>query len=583
MRASRYAQFVAACAAASALALALAWTTGAAASDLEPQVDRIFSKWTSSTPGCAVGVAVDGRAALAKAYGMADLEHDVKNTPDTIFEAGSVSKQFTAAAVLLLAREGKLSLDDPVQKYIPELPDYAAPPAQLPPPPAGRGNRPAPVTIRHMLHHTSGLRDWGSIAGIAGWPRTTRVHTHAHVLEIVNHQRSLNFTPGTRWSYSNTGFNLAAIIVSRVSGMTFADFTRTRIFQPLGMSHTSWRDDHTRIVRNRAIAYEERRDGFHSDMPFENVHGNGGLLTTVGDLLKWNENFTVPIVGDAAFVAQQQQVGTFRDGRSLDYAFGLYNRSYKGVRQVDHSGSTAGYRAHLARYPDQRVSLAVLCNVSTGGATEALHAVADLYLGDRVKAPGPTAATFKPMPADLDKTAGLYRNRTTGAPVTITRAGDALRLERGQADGSNPQRGQALVAEAASRFISANGQQWDFDGRGGARVVDALGTVDEFERVAPVQPTADQLRDLTGTYVSDEAEATLTVAVSGGSLVIQRRPDTTLRLTPIYADTFAAPPLGLVTFRRDSRRVTALSVSQDRVWDLRFSRQNQNGKTTSPD
>ena len=207
-------------------------------------VDEIFSKWTSSTPGCAVGVAVGGKPVLLKAYGMADLEHDVRNTPDTIFEAGSVAKQFTAMAVQLLAGDGKLSLDDPVRKYIPELPDYGK-----------------PLTIRHMLTHTSGLRDWGSVASIAGWPRTTREYTHAHVLDIVSRQKSLNFDPGTKWSYSNTGFNLAAVIVSRVSGMSFAEFSKQRIFAPLGMTHTSWRDDHTRIVKGRAIAYsrDERR------------------------------------------------------------------------------------------------------------------------------------------------------------------------------------------------------------------------------------------------------------------------------------------------------------------------------------
>jgi CubicO group peptidase (beta-lactamase class C family) len=595
MRASRYVQFVAACVFASALGMTIERTGGAAA-ELEPQVDKIFSKWTSSTPGCAVGVAVDGKPALAKAYGMADLEHDVKNTADTIFEAGSVSKQFTAAAVLLLAREGKLSLDDPVRRYIPELPDYPPPPdgilagsgGQAPPPArgtlagssgSGSATRSVPLTIRHLLHHTSGLRDWGNIAGIAGWPRTTRVHTHAHVLEIVSRQRSLNFTPGTRWSYSNTGFNLAAIIVSRVSGKTFADFTRTRIFEPLGMSHTSWRDDHTRIVRNRAIAYDDRRDGFHIDMPFENVHGNGGLLTTVGDLLKWNENFTTPTVGDAAFVAEQQHVGAFSDGRSLDYAFGLYNRPYKGVRQVDHSGSTAGYRAHLARYPDQRLSAAVLCNVSSGGATEALHAVADLYLGDRVRAPAVPAATYTPTPADFDRTAGLYRNGGTGVPLTIAREGGGLRVERGQSDGLNPQRGQALIATAALRFMTASGQHWEFDGRGGVRAVDALGTVEMYERVTPARPTIDQLRELAGTYVSDEAETALTVAQSGESLVIKRRPDTMMKLTPVYADAFAVPQLGLVIFHRDGGRVAGLSVSQDRVWDLRFARQSQ---TRSP-
>jgi len=296
--------------------------SGQSTATLDTRVDAVFAKWTQATPGCAVGVATNGKPSLAKGYGMADLEHDVRITPDSIFEAGSVSKQFTAASMLLLARDGKLSLDDPVRKYIPELPDYPPPPAiatrgsgeASPAPPGDEGGRVA-LTIRHMLNHTSGLRDWGSVAAIAGWPRTTRVHTHAHVLDIVSRQRALNFTPGTRWSYSNTGFNLAAIIVSRVSGTPFPEFTRAHLFQPLGMLHTSWRDDYTRIVNGRAMAYAARDGEYHTDMPFENVYGNGGLLTTVGDLLRWNENFTAPLIGDASFVAEQQQVGKFSDGR----------------------------------------------------------------------------------------------------------------------------------------------------------------------------------------------------------------------------------------------------------------------------
>lgn len=249
------------------------------------KVDAVFSRWMTGTPGCSVGASMNGKVVVNKAYGMADLEHDVPNTADTIFEANSVSKQFTAAAMLMLAREGKISFDDPVRKYIPELPDYGA-----------------PLTIRHMLNHTSGLRDWGSVVSIAGWPRTSRVYNHAHVLDIVSRQKALNFTPGAQYSYSNTGYNLSAIIVSRVSGMSFADFTSQRIFKPLGMTHTSWRDDFTRIVKHHAIAYEQIPQGFHQEMPFENVHGNGGLLTTVGDLLLWNENFVAPKVGDAAFL-----------------------------------------------------------------------------------------------------------------------------------------------------------------------------------------------------------------------------------------------------------------------------------------
>jgi CubicO group peptidase (beta-lactamase class C family) len=378
-------------------------------------VDAVFARWNQTTPGCAVGVGVNGKAVLERAYGMADLERDVPNAPDTIFEAGSVSKQFTAAAVLLLAREGKLSIDDPVRKYVPELPDYGV-----------------PLTIRHMLTHTSGLRDWGSVEGIAGWPRTTRAYTHGHVLDIVSRQKALNFTPGTAWSYSNTGYNLAAIIVSRVSGQPFADFSRERIFQPLGMTRTSWRDDFTRIVKHRAIAYTQQADGYHEEMPFENVHGNGGLLTTVGDLLRWNENFASPKVGDAAFLAEEQTPGRFTDGRAHDYAFGLFIGSYRGVREVNHSGSTAGYRAFLTRYPDQHVSVAVLCNAGSANPTQYAHTVADAYLGGALSpAPaaqagggrggrgGTPASLFQPAASDVRSYAGRYTSDEAETVLTV--------------------------------------------------------------------------------------------------------------------------------------------------------------------
>jgi CubicO group peptidase (beta-lactamase class C family) len=429
-------------------------------------VDPIFAKWTSSTPGCAVGVAVDGKPVLLKASGRADLEHDVRNTPDTIFEAGSVAKQFTALAVQLLAGDGKLSLDDPVRKYIPELPDYKV-----------------PLTIRHMLTHTSGLRDWGSVAGIAGAPRTTREYTHGHVLDIVSRQKSLNFQPGEHYSYSNTGFNLAAIIVARVSGMSFAEFSKQRIFMPLGMTKTSWRDDHTRIVKGRALAYSLENGEYHIEMPFENVHGNGGLLTTVGDLLTWNENFVKPKVGSAKLLGAMSTVGKFNDGRPQAYGLGLMVGEYRGVKNVSHSGSTAGYRAHLNRFPESHTSIAVLCNGSNGDATRSASLVSDLFLGDRLK---PTEET----------------TRSSG-------------------HGGSPDRSPDFTS-------------------------------------------------LVGNYWSDEAETMLVVAVDQGTLVLRRRPDTVIKLTPGERDFFSGS-IGTVTFIRNGAGVVeALSVKQDRVWDLRF-------------
>ncbi|HEX7486644.1 MAG TPA: serine hydrolase domain-containing protein, partial [Vicinamibacterales bacterium] len=472
----------------------------------------------------------------------------------TIFEAGSVSKQFTAAAVLLLARDGKLSLDDPVRKYIPELPDYGK-----------------PLTIRHMLQHTSGLRDWGEVESIAGWPRTSRVYTHAHVLDIVSRQKALNFEPGTNWSYCNTGYNLAAIMVSRVSGQPFAEFCRLRIFEPLGMTHTSWRDDFRRVVKGRAIAYDEVKDGYRQDMPFENIHGNGGLLTTVGDLLRWNENAVTQKVGDAQFLREELQPGHFNDGKAHNYALGLYIRTFMGSSEVSHSGSTAGYRAYLTRYPDQHVSVAVLCNVSSGAAERYAHGVAALYLADAARAKTSRVAALGHHEAPMSvmtSAAGLYRNIVTGVPLTVLYKDAQLSLEGGTAPSNR------LDPMGGSRFASPDGsRKYDFDAQGGLRVAVDNGTSERYERVERAAPAADDLKALAGTYSSDEAEVELQVLAEGPDLKVRRRPDTTLVLRPVYKDAFSAQGLGLIRFRRDGAgQVNGLSVILDRVWDMPFER-----------
>lgn len=538
-----------------ALVLLVVWQaaprgqTAAPAASIDEKVNAIFARWDSTaTPGCTVAVSVKGQVVLNKAYGMADLEHGAVMAPDTILEAGSVSKQFTAAAVLLLARDGKLSLDDPARKYVPELPDYGQ-----------------PLTIRHMLQHTSGLRDWGSMASLNGWPRTSRAHTHAHVLDIVGRQTALNFKPNTDWSYCNTGYNLAAVIVSRVSGEPFAEFTRKRIFEPLGMSRTSWRDDYTRIVRDRATAYSLRGGVYSTLMPFENVHGNGGLLTTVGDLLKWNENLDAPKVGDAAFVTEEQRSGRLENGREHGYGLGLFIGAYKGLREVYHSGSTAGYQAFLTRFPDQRVSVATLCNVTAGAAGSYAHAVADLYLADAIK-PEPAPPAVKLSAVDLSALAGFYRSRKRGLVTTVIVAQDTLRMTPGG----------ALQAQSGSSFRLAGGADVEFTaGPGGAmamRLRMVNGTEEAFERVERAKPGAGQIAEFAGTYSSADAEATVTLVAEGDALKLKTRPDRLETVSPLYADAFDSS-LGVLIFRRDAKgRVTAFSAVQDRAWDVRFER-----------
>lgn len=384
------------------------------------QVDAVFREWDSGeSPGCAVAVSRAGRPILERAYGMADLERGVANSPATVFEAGSVSKQFTAAAVALLAEQGKLSLDDDVRKYVPELPDYGE-----------------TITIRHMLNHTAGLRDWGVIAAIHGWPRTTRVHTHAHMLEIVARQRSLNFPVNSAYSYSNSGYNLATVIVERVSGESLNAFMKRHFFDPLGMKDTEWRDDHTRIVKNRAVAYAAAPGGYTILMPFENVYGNGGLLTTVSDLLTWTHNLETAEVGGRGLVDALHTPGRLTNGEETGYALGLFVGEYAGVPEVSHTGATAGYRAFLARYPDQALAVALLCNAGNVNPGRIGRQVADVFLerpggrvaaaGDAGQQPGNRASGYTPSAAELAAYVGAFHSDE--AEVTIHVAVDGGRL-----------------------------------------------------------------------------------------------------------------------------------------------------------
>lgn len=466
-----------------ALCIVLAGAAAAVAAqpaDRQAAVDKVFAAWNTATPGCAVGVAENGVPVLQRAYGMADLEHEAPNRPDTIFEAGSVSKQFTAAAMILLARDGKVSLDDDVRKYVPELPVYDA-----------------PVTIRQMLSHTSGLRDWGNLAGIAGMPRGSRVYSHAHVVDLLSRQTALNFAPGTRWSYSNSGYNLAAVVIARASGMTFAEFSRTRLFEPLGLTKTSWRDDYARIVPGRAIGYSMSVGRFRQDMPFENVHGNGGLLTTVGDLLKWQAALTSGSLKGAAVADEQQTVAKLPDGRDLHYGLGVFRGVYKGVSEVYHSGATAGYRAFLTEYPSEKLTIAVLCNAGNAAPATFVRQVTDLYLADKVN---------------------------TNAP----RSG--------------------VLPEAQGPLVGVKPD-------------------------ASYRPTVDDLAAFAGTYDSTEIETQLIAKVENGFLLLLRRPDARIILRPHSRDRFeAGAGLGQVTFHRKDGVVAGMSVTQDRVWDLRFTK-----------
>jgi len=504
-------------------------------------------------PGCAVGVAKDGVTVFERAYGMADLEWGIPNTTETIFEAGSVSKQFTAALVILLVLDGELSLDDDIRNYIPEVPDYGY-----------------KITIRHLLSHTSGLRDWGRVAEISGWDRERRAHTHADVLDIVSRQTRLNHEPGTMFLYTNTGFNLLAILVERVSGMSFAQFSNERIFQPLGLEHTQWRDDHRRIVKGRSSAYGVRADGtVEINRPVEDAYGNGGLLTTVGDLLRWNQALTEERFGPD-FKVLMETPARLNDGSPIEYAFGLHVGDQAGMPAIYHTGSRAGYRAYAGRIPAAGLSFAILCNASNGRPEAVRIGVLRAFLGDMAP-PDPVPPQGVPISgARIRELAGMYRNPLEGSIMTLTERDGGLYRER---DRLIPISNTEFTLGTTGRTVRFEDVEGD---RPRAHLDIHLNHWEAFEvvfdPVEPWHPAPRQLTEFTGTFHSDDAETTYQVRIENGQLVAWRRPGVTVRLTPIYQDAFETDG-GVVWFHRDgSEQIRELSLSRERVFDMRFQK-----------
>lgn len=400
------------------------------AAGLSRWVDTIFAPYNRhGAPGCAVGIVQRGALTYSRGFGEAVLLNHVKNTPTTAFYIASLSKQFTALSVLLLEQDRKLSLDDDIRRWVPEVPSL------------GR------ITLRQLLEHTSGLRDYYGLLAINGW-RQNELLTEREFLDLVSRQRALNFAPGTEFLYSNTGYALLAIVVQRASGESLRDFAARRIFKPLGMNDTQFRDDHTQAVDREAIGYIPQGGGFAVSIPQLDVVGDGGVFSTIEDLARWDANFDSGVVGGREGMRRMQQTATLRDGRSTGYALGLSVGTFGGFRVVSHSGAYGGYRSTYLRFPDEHLSVITLCNVTTM-SSQLAERVGSLFLGTGVgDGVDPFPSSFpRTMPAtpnplrgvqDPDEQVwleGKYFSAELGMDITVRSENSRLVLRRtGAAD-----------------------------------------------------------------------------------------------------------------------------------------------------
>jgi CubicO group peptidase (beta-lactamase class C family) len=525
---------------------------------LSARVDSIFSPYArTDAPGCAVSVIKAGKILYARGYGMADVAHGIPLTPATPLNVASTTKQFTAFAVLLLESDGKLRLDDDVRRYVPEVPDF--------------GHL---ITIRMLLNHTSGLRELGNLFYFSGW-RMTDEQYKSDILTMIQRQRALNHVPGAEFSYNSTGYTLLALIVERVSGVSFRRFVIDRIFTPLGMTHSDVKEDVDQVIPHRATGYWGHDPAkLLTARPAYSFAGHAGVTTSVEDLARWDANFNEPRVGTRALLNKMSTPGQLSDGFEFGYGMGLFIGAHRGHKTISHAGSDYGGKADFIRFPAEQLTVAVLCNAFDIAPTPLALRVADLYLPRTESAASSSATLALPgnsVPESAAAFAGLYWNDAVMQPYRFIYKQGKLLLD-GSGEGIyelRPLGNDAFrLMEAPRRYI------FTFVRRAGSFVVsvDHEGSpVREYRRVADTKPNAAALRALAGQYYSPELDVTWTFAVRDGRLVLERHRWKPSPLSPVFGSVFMAE--FVLEFRRDPRtRATILEITTERVRRLRFTR-----------
>lgn len=508
--------------------------------DTVAMIDKVFNRYTDQNPGAELAISRNGQIIYSSARGMADLEHNAPFSKTTKTEAGSVSKQFTAACILLLEQQGKLSLSDDIRKYVPEVPNY--------------GNT---ITIRHLMNHVSGIRDWGSVAELGGWPRSTRAYTNSDALHIISLQKSLNNKPGDEYIYSNSGYNLLAIIVQRVSGMTLAAFSKKYLFEPAGMKHTEWRDDYQRVVPNRAMAYSKKGDTYYTLMPGENVYGNGGLLTTAEDLLAWNDFYLSGKLGSPSLLPKQLTTTPFNNGKKHTYAAGLMVDSLNGWASVTHSGATAGYRANLDHFPQLGLSIAWLSNTGQPDMSDIPSAIRNIMV--RNLHPASPASVTQNIPINnFSSYLGTYREAKTGAGIKVFTEDNTLYLQP-----------HTKLIPISNNSATMGRARWVF-AKGTALLISGADTT--VYTTMPL-PDLNDLKKYAGIYASDETESKMNILLKGEKLFMEMREEETL-LTPVYKNGFSFPG-GDLFFEMDTKgNIRKFFISIPRARKVEFSKLN---------
>lgn len=513
---------------------------------LSKRIDSIFADYDKlNSPGCALAILKDGKIVYKKGYGISNLDYNIAISPSSIFHVASLSKQFTAAAIVLLSLQGKLSLSDDIRKYLPEVPDF------------GRK-----ITFNHLIHHTSGLRDQWDLLYLAGW-REDDLIKETDILEMLTRQKSLNFLPGDEEVYCNTGYTLLAIAVKRITGVSLRAYADSVFFKPLEMTTTHFHSDHSEITVNRTSAYQKSDNGkWKISIPVFDTYGATSLFTTVEDLAKWDENFYTKKVGGNDFVHAMQVTGLLNNKASQTYASGLFITTYKGYKTVQHSGADAGYRSNFTRFPEEHFSVILLANLANIRVKTLSNKVADIFLKD--KSVKDVTRAFKTDSTIVKKWAGEYIDMTTKSRLELNYENENLKINN-------------LILKPLSNLIFS-----DFDSKtklsfsgDSANATCLLSTQDDiprtFKKVHAVKLSPQKLQEYSGNFYSTELDTKYNLNSDSNFLLVKVPRNEEMKFSGFMKDMFIGD--FTILFTRDkNNKISGFFLTTDRVRNLYFKK-----------
>jgi CubicO group peptidase (beta-lactamase class C family) len=544
-------------------------------SQLSEQVDKLFNEVVSpGAPGCAVGIYKDNKMLYSQGYGLANIENNVPITPKSVFDIGSTSKQFTAASIVKLEQQGKLSLADDIRKYLPEIPKYDK-----------------KITIKHLLNHTSGLRDYIYLMLWSGFD-IDDVTTDHDALNLIKRQKNLNFTPGSEHLYSNTGYFLASLIVERVSGKTLKDFAQETIFTPLKMTSTGYINSHTSLVKNRAAAYSKDKEGeYRRNVSYWEQNGDGAVFTTVEDLMLWDAIFYSNTSEYLTLKKALYQKGKLNDGNELNYALGLIHSKHKGLELIEHGGSWGGYRAQMIRIPTHKLSVSTLCNIGKINSNHMATQVVELYLAEHLV----ENSEIKPNDKDLEtanvyepiKLAGNIFEKYSGKYEFVDYPGEVIELiykDNVFSLNTNFEPVANLVGASDDIFVNDKGQAriaFQYDNKNSLDKIIYYGSTSklpyQLNKVVPYSAVKKEVESIVGEYYSEELNLSYQVKYFEDQFKAFDRSGKAIALSFLDKDRLLTdnPNFKILDIHRDSSgNFEKFSISSGRVKNIFFSKRN---------